>query len=64
MIRSGIPERVAMQISGHKTREVFGRYDIVGGDDLATAAARIDSFFQRESGTIPVTEGTTSSKTP
>jgi hypothetical protein len=42
MLRSKISKRVAMAISGHKTRSVFARYHIVLDTDLREAARRID----------------------
>ena len=43
MIRAGVSEKTAMQISGHATRAVFDRYDIGSDADLADAAERIEN---------------------
>jgi integrase len=46
LVRSQVPEIVARQITGHKTRSVFDRYNIVSAQDLADASRKLADYLE------------------
>ena len=58
LVRSGTPEAIAMRVTGHRSRSVFQRYNIVTGDDLRHALQRVSTYVS----TLPsVTDAVTTS---
>ncbi len=55
LVNATVPERVAMTITGHKTRAVFDRYHIVSPGDLQEAARKLAGTFQGTSGVSRLT---------
>ena len=50
LTRAGVPEKISMEIIGHKTRSTFNRYNIVAESDLVDAAARVAAYRDAQKG--------------
>jgi len=52
MTRAGVPQSVAMSVSGHKTVSVFNRYDIASVDDMRAALTKREEYSTRQPATV------------
>ena len=54
MDRAGIPDSTARAITGHKTRAMYDRYNIVVEGDIRRATEKLDSAKSRRSTEVSV----------
>ncbi len=50
--RAGVPDKIVMTISGHKTRSVFDRYNIVDERDLHDATSKLEQYLAGATGPV------------
>jgi integrase len=48
IIRAGVPEKVAMEVSGHKTHAMLSRYNIVSEGDIRSAITKTADYLKAE----------------
>ena len=58
MKRAGNPHKAVMEISGHKTRSIFDRYDIVSDADIQSVGQRTAEYLKaRKDGAKEIAPG-------
>lgn len=45
MTRAGVPEKIAMDTTGHKTRAIFDRYNITNEEDIRQGQLRTQAYL-------------------
>ena len=63
-MKAGVNEKVAMKISGHRTRSVFDRYHIVDTEEVVDAMRRVQAAVPASKGLLPNGEKTVKIRRP
>ena len=53
LIRASVPERVAMLLTGHKTRAIFDRYNIINEQELLEAGDQLVAYLAQHAQATP-----------
>ena len=48
LIRASVPERVAMLLTGHKSRAIFDRYNIIHEQELLDAGDQLVAYLAQQ----------------
>ena len=64
LIRASVPERVAMLLTGHKTRAIFDRYNIINEQELLEAGDQLVAYLAQHAQATPVGARTRPARAP
>ena len=53
LIRASVPERVAMLLTGHKSRAIFDRYNIINEQELLEAGDQLVAYLEQHAQATP-----------
>ena len=53
LIRASVPERVAMLLTGHKSRAIFDRYNIIHEQELLDAGDQLVEYLAQQAQAVP-----------